>query len=178
MGMIVYRRIGYEELNRQLFGDFIRRQVVLDCLRREGGCWVVKEDPFIDDWSEEDYGTLVKCLKNTIKTGGLVYGGFCEGSLKGFVSVEAELFGGENRYLDLTSIHVSQDMRRTGIGRELFEAAKAWAREQGAGKLYISAHSALESQRFYRSMGCVEAVEYNRRHTEAEPFDCQLECVL
>lgn len=176
--MITYRGINDEELTRELFGSFVRRQVVVDCLRREEGKWVVKADPFIDDWSEADYGTLVACLKNTLKTGGFVYGAFLANNLKGFVSVEADFFGGENKYLDLTSIHVSQDMRRSGIGRKLFGAAKEWAKEQGAGKLYISAHSAVESQRFYRSMGCVEAVEYNKEHVEAEPFDCQLECVL
>ena len=176
--MITYRRILDEELNLGLFGDFSRRQVVVDCLRQVEGKWVVKADPFIDDWSKEDYKVLTACLKNTLKTGGFVYGAFLENRLKGFVSVEAELFGGENRYLDLTSIHVSQDMRRSGIGRELFEAAKSWAREQGARKLYISAHSAVESQRFYQSMGCGEAAEYNKKHVEAEPYDCQLECVL
>ena len=41
-----------------------------------------------------------------------------------------------------------------------------------------SAHSSVESQAFYRKMGCVEAMVYNRQHVEAEPYDCQLECVL
>ena len=93
--MITYRRILDEELNLGLFGDFIRRQVVVDCLRQVEGKWVVKADPFIDDWSREDYEVLTVCLKNTLKTGGFVYGAFLENRLKGFVSVEAELFGGE-----------------------------------------------------------------------------------
>ena len=70
--------------------------------------------------------------------------------LKGFVSVEASLFGGSQKYLDLTSIHVSEDMRGTGIGRELFLSAKKWAKGKGAAKLYISAHSSVETQAFYR----------------------------
>lgn len=176
--MITYRNILSEELNRELFRNFIRRQVVGDCLRREGDRWVVKPDPFLDDWSEEDYGILVECLKNTLGTGGFVYGAFCDGCLKGFVSVEAEFFGSKKQYLDLTSIHVSEDFRRAGIGRRLFAAAREWAGRQGAEKLYISAHSAVESQNFYKSMGCVEAREYNQAHVEAEPYDCQLECVI
>ena len=80
--------------------------------------------------------------------------------------------------MDLSNIHVSRDMRRQGIGRELFSLAKQWAREHMAEKLYISAHSAVESQAFYQSMGCAEAVEYNRELAEKEPCDCQLECVL
>ncbi|MDE7277538.1 MAG: GNAT family N-acetyltransferase, partial [Lachnospiraceae bacterium] len=78
--------------------------------------------------------------------------------------------------MDLSSIHVSEDMRGTGIGKTLFQTAKKWAKEKGAGKLYISAHSAVESQAFYRKMGCVEAQLYHSKHVEAEPYDCQLEC--
>ena len=168
---IWYKGLCENEINRELFRHFIRRQEVTDCWRREDGKWVVKSDPFIDDWSEEDYGILVDCLRNTVTTGGFVQGAFCGGYLKGFVSVEAELFGGENRYLDLSSIHVSEDMRGRGIGGTLFAMAREWA-----GKLYISAHSAVESQAFYKAMGCVEAKVYNREHTEKEPYDCQLEC--
>lgn len=176
--MILYRSLREQEINRELFSSFIRRQVVVKCVRKDGAGWTVKEDPFIDDWSEEDYGTLVSCLKNTVSSGGFVYAAFVDGALKGFVSVEPELFGGENRYLDLSSIHVSEDMRRNGIGRILFHAAKEWAAQNGASKLYISAHSAVESQAFYKSMGCVEAALYNKKHADAEPYDCQLECPL
>ena len=176
--MIQYRNIEEMELDRELFRHFIRHQVVGDCVRREQGRWVVKPDPFVDDWSEEDYQTLVTCLKHTKATGGLVYGAFLDGCLKGFVSVEPELFGGTHRYLDLSSIHVSEDLRGTGIGKELFSVAKDWAGKKGAKKLYISAHSAVESQAFYKAMGCVEAKEYQQKHVEQEPYDCQLECVL
>ena len=107
-----------------------------------------------------------------------MYAAFRDGALKGFASVEAKLFGGEQRYLDLSSIHVSQDMRGQGVGRALFLAAKDWARNSGGRKLYISAHSAVESQAFYRAMGCVEAEVYHQGHVEEEPYDCQLECGL
>ena len=175
---IEYRRLSAAEIEPDLFSVFVRRQVVTDCWRRENDKWVVKAAPFIDDWSEEDYRFLVKCLKNTVNTGGFVCGAFCGGKLKGFVSVESEFFGGAHRYLDLTSIHVSEDFRGHGVGKSLFAAAKAWARERGARKLYISSHSAVETQAFYQAMGCREAALYHEGHVSAEPFDCQLECVL
>ena len=176
--MIQYRELRKDEIDRKLFKDFIRHQNVTKCWRKENGTWVIRDAPFIDDWSESDFGILVDCLKNTVSTGGFVYAAFSDGSLKGFVSVEPEFFGGEQRYLDLSSIHVSEDMRGHGIGASLFSAAKEWAGKKGAGKLYISAHSAVESQAFYKAMGCREAEVYNQRHVEAEPFDCQLECEL
>lgn len=176
--MITYRNLTEQEINRELFSSFIRRQTVTKCWRKENGSWVIKDDPFIDDWSEADYKTLICCLKNTVKTGGLVYAGFYNGALKGFVSVEPKLFGGTQKYLDLSSIHVSEDMRNKGMGTVLFLAAKEWAGTHGAEKLYISAHSAVESQAFYQKMGCVEAAVYNQAHAEAEPYDRQLECPL
>ncbi|MDE7185708.1 MAG: GNAT family N-acetyltransferase [Lachnospiraceae bacterium] len=179
---IYYRPLREKELCRDLFAGFIRRQQVVKCWRRENDQWVIKDAPFIDDWSEEDYQFLIQCLKNTIETGGFVYGAFCgetrTGTLKGFVSVESAFLGSARQYLDLSCIHVSEDQRGKGIGAVLFGAAKNWARKKGGKKLYISAHSAVETQAFYQMMGCVDAEEYDQHHVESEPFDRQLECIL
>ena len=176
--MVQYRNLQLNEICKELFKDFIRRQKVTKCWRRENHEWVIKDAPFIDDWTEQDYSTLVSCLKNTVAAGGFVYAAFYHEKLKGFVSVEPVLFGGEQKYLDLSSIHVSEDLRKKGIGARLFLAAKEWAKKNGAKKLYISAHSAVESQAFYKKMGCVEAEVYHQKHVEQEPYDCQLECKL
>ncbi|WP_330588095.1 GNAT family N-acetyltransferase [Anaerosporobacter faecicola] len=167
-----------KQINRELFANFNRHQVVKECYRKVDGKWCIKEDPFIDDWSEEEYEVLIQCLRNTIATGGFVLGAFEEDKLKGFVSVESGFLGTNKEYMDLSSIHISEELRGQGIGRKLFGEAKKWAKEQGAKKLYISSHSAVESQAFYHAMGCVEALEYNKEHVEKEPCDCQLECVL
>lgn len=173
--MIQYRVLSEEELCPQLFHKFIRRQKVTKCWRRVKGKWVIRDDPFIDDWGEREYEYLVKCLRHTVASGGIVYGAFLDGDMKGFFSVEAEPFGKNKDYLDLSCIHVSEDLRGEGIGRELFLRAAKWAKEKGAKKLYISGHSAVETQAFYKAMGCVEAKEYNQKHVELEPYDCQLE---
>jgi len=174
--VITYRKLKKDELTCALFARFIRTQNVTKCWRKAGGEWTVQNVAFVDDWAEREYGILISALTHTIETGGFVAGAFSNGNLKGFVSVESCLFGSGNQYLDLSSIHVSQDMRGKGVGKELFRLAKGWAKSRGAQKLYISAHSAVESQAFYRAMGCVEAAEYNRGHVEKEPCDCQLEC--
>ncbi len=108
----------------------------------------------------------------------MVLGGFLEGSLKGFVSVEGKLFGSTNQYLDLTSLHVSEDMRGYGIGKTLFHMAACWAKDHGAQKLYISSHSAIETQKFYEALGCLDAQEHCQKHVEQEPYDRQLEFLL
>ena len=175
---MIFRTLKIEEIERELFADFIRHQVVEDCWRKENDTWVVKSDPFVDDWSEKDYEELIQHLKIICLSKGFIYGAFCSGKLKGFVSVSSEKIGENKEYMDLTNIHVSEDVRRRGIGKKLFEEATFWAQKQGAEKIYISAHSAVESQAFYKAMGCVEAKQYQQKHVEQEPFDCQLEYSL
>ena len=173
-----YRALCLDEINPALFAGFIRRQVVTKCWRREENQWVIRDDPFIDDWSEADYAFLVQCLQNTLATGGVVLGAFADGALKGFASVESAPLGKAGDYRDLTCLHVSAELRGRGIGRELFTRAAQWARAHGGKKLYLSAHSAVETQAFYAAMGCVEAREYNEAHVASEPFDCQMEYAL
>ena len=122
--MIQYRNLNPDELCPDLFKHFHRHQVVTKCWRKENEKWVIKDAPFVDDWTETDYQILVSCLKNTLASGGFVHAAFNNQMLKGFVSVESALFGGEQKYLDLTSIHISEDMRGLGIGKELFLSAK------------------------------------------------------
>ena len=63
-----------------------------------------------------------------------------------------------------------------GLALHCFEQRKNGQRHMEQKKLYISAHSAVESQAFYHKMGCAEAAVYNQSHVETEPYDCQLEC--
>lgn len=170
-----YRTVALEEIDRRLFHAFIRRQDVTKCWRKEDGDWVIRDIAFIDDWSEVDYAYLVACLRRTLEGGGVLFGAFEDGALKGFASVEGRPLGSRADMLDLSSLHVSRDRRGRGAGRRLFGLAADWARAHGARKLYISAHSAVETQAFYRAMGCVEAEEYDPEHTAKEPCDCQLE---
>ncbi len=176
--MTEYREIGAEMLGAELFSGFIRRQEVKRCWRRSGGQWVVKDIEFVDDWDAGDYRRVLGQLRDVLGSGGTVWGAFREGRLKGFASVDGRLIGSEGQYAVLEEFHVSQDCRRMGMDRELFFRAAESARGLGAGKLYISTMSAVESQAFYISMGCVEAAEPDPRHVEKEPCDVQREYIL
>ena len=176
---IQYRAVGQAELTPRLFAAFDRRQEVVNCYRRGAdGTWCVRPDPFLDDWSAEDYRFLTECLIRTLERGGAVFGAFVCGALKGFCSVEAPPLGSRGQYRDLTSLHVSRELRGQGMGKELFALAAGAARRMGGEKLYISSHSAAETQAFYRGLGCTDASEPDAEHVGREPFDCQLEFAL
>ena len=175
---MVWKELRKEEIELKLFENFERYQQVTKCWRKIEGEWVIKEIAFLEQWGEEEYKTLVSCLRNTVSTGGVVFGVFIDDCLKGFASVEHDYLGCKKEYMDLSCIHASADQRGKGIGRLLFHLCADWAKKLGAKKLYISAHSSVESQAFYKAMGCREAEEYNKEHVEKEPCDCQLEFVL
>lgn len=173
-----YIKLTAEMISTDLFSDFHRHQVVTKCHRKVDGEWVVMDNPFVEDWGEKEYECLVKCLINTVNTGGVVFGAFEGKKLAGFASAESAFFGSRKQYIEFSSIHVTEELRGNGIGRKLFMHIAEWAKAYGAQKLYISSHSSVESQSFYKAMGCVEAEEYNPVCVENEPFDCQLEFSL
>lgn len=176
--MIEYRNITAGELTMGLFDGFSRFQEVKRCWRRENGEWLLKDISFTEDWDEDDHRRVLGQLRGVLDSGGTVWGAFESGKLKGFASVDGRLIGSHKQYAVLEELHVSTDRRRMGLGRELFLLAAGSARELGARKLYISAMSAQESQAFYRSMGCAEAMEPDPRHVEKEPCDVQMEYAL
>lgn len=176
--MIIYKTLSANDIDLSIFAFFDRTQIVTKCWRKINGEWLIIDSRFVDNWSEDRYRVEIQYLKNLINSGGYVVAAFCNGQLKGFTSVNPAIFGIDAKYMELSNIHVSQDMRGQGIGKELFDLTKKWAKKHGAEKLYISSQSSVETQAFYKAMGCVEAVEYNQQLTEEEPCDCQLECVL
>lgn len=172
---IIIRPVGKDEISPALFASFDRYQEVGRCWRKEKGEWVLKDIAFIEQWNDADYRELTILLTHTLETGGALIGAFRENALVGFASVEAHTLGTRGNYRQLSELYVSAEMRGHGIGRQLFAASAETAKRFGAEKLYISAHSAEETQAFYRAMGCREAEEYDAALAAAEPCDCQLE---
>jgi len=174
---VVIRELKKYEINLPLFSNFNRYQEVTKCWRKIEGEWKIKEISFVDNWDENQYKELVKYLLNTVDTGGTVWGVFKE-ELVGFASLENEFFGSKDQYLQLSSIHISKESRGEGLGKKLFKEVVKKAKSIGLEKIYISANSSIETIAFYKSLGCVEAEEYNKRLVEEEPCDCQLEYVI
>jgi len=173
-----YRALTENDATEELLKHFIRYQMVRRCWRKRGGAWVLEDIPFTEDWSAEDRARKLREIRKNLSDGGCAYGAFDDGKLKGLMMLERGPLGSRGQYIQVSSMHVSGDMRHRGIGRKLFGMGMAWARARGAEKLYISACSAEETIAFYHAMGCTEAAEYDARSVEEEPCDCQMECAL
>lgn len=122
--------------------------------------------------------SVIRLLRACIKAGGSVIGVYRERELIAFANVENEKFGTYSDYVELPYIHVSREVRGSGIGKKLFEICCEEAKLLGAKKLYVAAHPSVETQHFYKKMGCTLASEINPTIFNKEPLDLQMEYPL
>lgn len=175
METIVYGRITAENFTRASLDGFVRRQEVAECWRRVDGQWKLLPIAYVEDWDPDRRRQAAEQVLLALRQGGLAWGAWAEGEAVGFALVAARRFGSAGQYAALEELEVSRPWRRRGIGEALFRLACRGARELGASRLYISAHSARESMAAYRKYGCMEAEEPDAAHVEKEPWDVQLE---
>ena len=173
----VYRKLELEDCTGDLLNGFNRYQEVKRCYRRENGVWVLREIAFVEQWDKDEKLSKISRLSDNIAKGGSVHGAFA-GDLIGFSSVGNTLFGETREYLQMELLHVSYEFRGQGIGKELFFRVCDDARARGAKKLYISAGSSEETQGFYSSIGCVDAMKIEEELYAKEPFDRHMEFCL
>ncbi len=173
--MIRYKRLKEEDLTNDLLKSFNRFQRTTQVVYKNNADYIIKQDHFVDHWDEEHKARVTSDLKNCMITGGAVIGSFHNALLVGFANIEGKKFGSRNQYLEMPYIHVSQEQRGQGIGKKLFELCCQFAKEKGVEKLYIGAHPAVETQQFYRALGCTYAEEINDEIFSREPLDIQLE---
>lgn len=176
--VVSFDEIFFYDLSPGLFERFNRHQEVDFRWRKKEGKWVLQKAPCTEEWNKNDIVSLMDRLGRTLRSGGIMLGAMTGRHLIGFASVEYESFGPDYEYILLSNLYVSFGHRRKGIGSKLFKMACNTAKRMGARKLYISAHSAEETQAFFKAMKCVEAVHCNRELLLSSPNDCQLECVL
>jgi GNAT superfamily N-acetyltransferase len=83
------------------------------------------------------------------------FAAFSDGRVLGFAALLGHPLGKDGNLANLTHLYIRYDCRRMGLGKQLFLLAAEAARAAGMQKLVISAERAVESQAFYRAMGCV-----------------------
>ena len=172
---LTYTELTAETLTARSLDGFVRRQVVEECWRRVDGALVLRPVAYVEDWTLEDRRRRAEDVLRHVEDGDPVYGAWDQGLLAGLAQLALPRFGSRKQYIDLARFHVSLPYRGRGIGGALFRLACQGARELGAERLYISAHSAQETMAAYCALGCVEAEEIYWPLAKKEPCDVQLE---
>jgi len=134
-----------------------------------------KEEHYVDEWDVSKKEQVVQILRYYLDTGGAVVSLVHEESLLGFAAINGKPMGSVHHYLNLGFIHVSNPHRGNGLGKILFTEICKEAKLRNAKKLYIGANPAVDTYRFYKSMGCTLAKEIVKEVYHHEPLDLQLE---
>lgn len=170
---IVY--LDTENFNENSLDNFILKQRVSHCWRKINGEYQLLPVCYTEKWNLSERKNMAKKIISALRCGATAIAAMMDASVIGFALLSNRIFGKEKQYLDLEEFYVSEPFRRNGIGKLLFDKICLAAKQTGAKKLYISAHSAQESIAAYKKFGCVLAEEPDEAHLEKEPFDLQLE---
>lgn len=172
---ITYKELTLSDLQPEFLSDFVRFQETHKVLYKTDDGYSIKDDHFFDYWDDEKKKQVIEDLMSSLQDGGTVFGAYIGKELLGFSNIAGRLFGFESQYVELPYIHVSANHRGHGIGRTLFRLCMEAAQRKGADKLYIAAHPSIETQEFYKQMGCTYALEVNEEIFKKEPLDIQME---
>ena len=174
-GELQYKRLDNNNFTGHSLDGFVRHQTVAACWRKTGGGWQLVTNVYEENWSQAQCRRMAEDVLHHINLDQTGFGAFDGERIIGFATVSHRIFGAAARYVQLVCFQISEEYRRQGIGRRLFSMICEEARQLGADKLYISAHSSKESQAAYRALGCSFAEEINEKLAAAEPFDVQME---
>lgn len=178
MNAITYQKLSKDYLHSDILDNFNRYELVNRCWRKENDKWFLIDNRYVEDWDLNKKRNIVAELSNCISNNGLVYGAILDNKIIGFASMSTDFFGKKADYVELLLIQVTTDYRNNGIGKNLFRQIVVSAKQIGAKKIYISANSSEQSQAFYKSCGCTDALEINQAIAKNEPFDRQMEYLL
>ena len=170
-----YKRLDNNNFTGNSLDDFVRHQTVTACWRKTDNDWKLVPNVYEENWLLEQRRKIAEDVVHHINLDQTGFGAFDDERIIGFATVSHRIFGVAARYVQLVCFQISEEYRRQGIGRKLFSMACEEARQLGADKLYISAHSSKESQAAYRALGCSFTEEINEELAAAEPFDVQME---
>ena len=175
---IEYCRLSLEDVKPDMFKYFNRYQEVKKKWETKNGEWVLVNSPHTLNWDEATKQKVAtKYCKESIFSGGCLWGAFDDEKLIGFCAISSKPIGSKEQYMQLSQIHVSYEYRGKGIGRKLFSLSAEEMKNCTAKKFYIVANPSEESQAFYRAMGCVDAEEIISELFDDE-YDIHMEYVL
>lgn len=116
-------------------------------------------------------------FREALENDGTACGCFDHSKMIGYAVMNGNTFG-QQGYILLDQLFVSNTYRGKGIGKKLFALCAEQARSIGAKKLYLCAGSAENTIAFYHKLGCVPAVEPDEILAAEDPSDIPLEYIL
>ena len=174
MNKIVYRLMTLADVHK--LNEINAAQYIHRAWRDVDGIRQLVTINYQDPTWPQGYATHFNALARTIKHGGVAIGAFDDADrLVAFATVEKRHVNAEVECAYLDQLFVSLDMRRIGVGKELFFACIHIAQQWRAARMLICAGSAEETVAFYRALGCVDCIDQYRVFKDSDPRDLKLE---
>lgn len=172
----MYKVEEIKNITKDMLKDFDRTQIVSKRYDLTDGVKSIQDISFVDDWSLATKEEIVDefFLNDDYYNKGI----YDQGRLIAFSSLSLHKIGPNHDYLELKMLHVDKAYRGKGLGKLLFEDLVFKAKSLKARKLYISAHSAVETQAFYMSLGCKDTEWLSEKAFKLEPYDIHMEYLL
>jgi len=172
---IEFKELEINDINKNVLDHYNRYQEIKKCYRKEKGNWIIKNIEFIESWDKDKKERVIKDFLKTKNDGGSIFGAYDNNKLIGFAVLYNKIFGSKKQYIQLKNMQVSYGYRHKGIGKKLFEMCIKKSKDIGISKMYISANSSEETQKFYLGIGCKDVEEIDKELYEKEPFDRHME---
>jgi len=186
---IVVRAMTVEDLHVHMMDAFDRHQEIARVMRKNGRMKKLRK-PRVENMSGGEKEGFIKHLfipnayiRQFYPDYPMVFAAFRGGQVVGFAKWrwirDQKLKRGKAKdFAILDLLFVSQECRRMGLGRQLFDLCAQAAKAEGARVMYISTNPAVETQAFYKSLGCVRSRTDLGRVTRAPKHDIPLEYLL
>jgi GNAT superfamily N-acetyltransferase len=174
---IEYRRLSRDEV--ALLRQIDRSETIEKIYYHRNGQLVLENehhDVTTEWWLSENVESIL--LTHTIKQfdrGGIVLEAFEGRTIAGMASLDAKIFGGKKKRLNMEILFVSKPFRRRGIARRLVELLIEAAKEKGAKQLYVSATPTENTVNFYLGIGFKVTEQVEPELFEKEPEDIHME---
>jgi len=173
--MITARKLTRDEIPQIWAID--RREVIEKVYYLENGALVLRPEHYdMQGWPRGEPERYTPILCECFDRGGWFCGLFDEAVLIGVAILDNRFIGQNRDQLQLKFLHISRDYRKKGLGKRLFEIARAKAREWGARQMYISATPSENTVGFYLGLGAIVTEEPDSELLKLEPDDIHLEC--
>ncbi|MDR2686236.1 MAG: GNAT family N-acetyltransferase [Oscillospiraceae bacterium] len=163
---IVVRAMRPEDLHVHMMDGFDRYQEITRIMRKNGRVKKLRK-PRVEDWNGGDNKAFVSNFIYHVYFrqyfGGepKAFAAFRGDQVVGFAhwrSIKDQKLkrGKETDFAVLDRLFISRECRRMGLGSQLFTLCAEAARAEGSHILYINTNPAVETQAFYKSLGCVK----------------------
>ena len=101
-------RLTEDNFNSHSLDNFIRHQVVTECLRNVDGNSLLMPISFVEEWSLDKGREEASAIANNLYGDMIDYGAFEETDLIGYITVGTKRLGTKGQYVQLVTFQVSE----------------------------------------------------------------------